>query len=71
MIKKRYVKRIYFEEVYCDKCGAPMYRTNGVLDIFPAKYSYACTNPECDGVEGFWENELPGLKYEFEDEKNV
>ena len=68
MIKKKYVKCIYFEEAYCDKCGAPMRRTNVVLDVFPAMYPYKCTNPNCDRVDIFSEDKLPGLKYEFEED---
>ena len=72
MLKKRYVKRIYIEEVICDKCGSKMKSNGVVLCSFPAKYPYHCTNPDCDGYECFLETELPGaFKFEYEDEDNV
>ena len=74
MIKKRYIKRIYIEELYCDKCGSKMESTGvGVcLATYPAQYPYQCSNKLCNKVITLQENELPGkLKYEFEDEENV
>ena len=69
MIKKKYVKRAYVEEVYCDKCGSIMKHTGVVLTSYPAQYPFECTNKECDGREIFFEYEVPGvLRYEFEDE---
>ena len=70
MLKRRYVKRAYIEEVYCDKCGAPMYHTGMVLTSYPAQYPFECSNPDCDGRTTFWEGKVPGvLKYEFEEEE--
>ena len=70
MLKRRYVKRIYIEEAYCDKCGALMHHTGMVLTSYPAQYPFECSNPECDGRTTFWEGEVPGaLKYEFEEEE--
>lgn len=72
MLKRRYVKRTYIEEVYCDQCGAPMRHTGMVLTSYPAQYPFECSNPECDGRVTFWEGEVPGrLKYEFEEEEDV
>lgn len=69
MIKKKYVKRAYVEEVYCDKCGSIMKHAGVVLTSYPAQYPFECTNKECDGRETFFEYEVPGvLRYEFEDE---
>lgn len=70
MLKRRYVKRAYIEEAYCDKCGALMHHTGMVLTSYPAQYPFECSNPECDGRTTFWEVEVPGvLKYEFEEEE--
>jgi hypothetical protein len=70
MLKRRYVKRAYIEEVYCDKCGAPMHHTGMVLTSYPAQYPFECSNPDCDGRTTFWEGKVPGvLKYEFEEEE--
>ena len=69
MIKKRYVKKIYIEEAYCDKCGSIMKPTGVVYSTFPEQYPYKCTNTNCDGHACFFSYECPGkLKYEFEDE---
>ena len=73
MLKKKYVKRAYIEEAYCDKCGAIMHHTGMVLTTYPCQYSFKCTNPECDGYATFYQHEVPGvLRYEFEEgEENV
>ena len=71
MLKKKYVVRQYIEEAYCDKCGAPMRHTGMVLTSYPAQYPFECTNPNCDGWQTFWEDDVPGvLKYEFEEEES-
>ena len=57
MLKKKYVKRAYIEEVYCDKCGAIMRHTGVVLTSYPCKYPFECTNPKCDGYVFFYEDE--------------
>ena len=70
MLKKKYVKRMYVEVPYCDKCGAEMRHTGVVLTSYPVQYPYNCTNPNCDGHTIFWEGNLPNqLKYEFEEEE--
>lgn len=72
MIKKKYVKRAYIEEAYCDKCGAPMRQTGIVLASYPAQYPFECTNEDCDGRQTFWEENVPGvLRYEFEEDADV
>jgi hypothetical protein len=71
MLKKKYVKRIFVEEAYCDKCGALMRHTGMVLASYPCQYPFECTNPDCDGLQTFWEDEVPGvLRYEFEEDDN-
>ena len=70
MIKKKYIKRMYVEVPICDKCGSQMEPTGMVLTTYPCKYPYKCSNSECDGTTTFWENELPGLKYEFDEEED-
>lgn len=65
---KRYVKRLYVEEAYCDKCGSLMEFSGMTLTSYPAQYPYHCTNAECDGVETFVGDEKPGmLKFEYEE----
>ena len=72
MLKKRYIKRAYIEEAYCDKCGSKMKYADIVLGSCPAQYPYNCTNKECDGYVTFWGDNLPGmLKYEFEEEMDI
>ena len=73
MLKKKYVKRAYIEEAYCDKCGAITRHTGVVLTSYPAQYPFECINKDCDGYITFYEDEFPGvLRYEFEeDEENV
>ena len=68
MLKKKYVKRAYIEEAYCDKYGAIMHHTGIVLASYPAQYLFECTNKDCDVLQTFWEREVPGvLKYEFKE----
>ena len=65
---KKYVKRLYVEEAYCDKCGSLMEFSGMTLTSYPAQYPYHCTNAECDGVETFIGDEKPGvLKFEYEE----
>ena len=72
MLKRKYIKRMYIEIPYCDKCGAEMRHTGVVLTSYPAQHPYKCSNPDCDGHETFYEYELPGqIVYEFEEEDNV
>ena len=71
MIKKRYIKRAYIEEAYCDKCGSLLKPTGMVLTTYPCQYPYVCTNDDCDYYTAFIGDERPGVvKYEFEDEEN-
>ena len=71
MIKKRYVKRMYVEEAFCDECGSPMKFTGVVLTNWPEQYPYNCVNPNCNGHKIFYGDNRPGvLKYEFEDDVN-
>ena len=68
MIKRRYIKRMYIEEAYCDKCGSPMLPTGAVLLTYPEQFPYHCTNPDCNWTTRFYGDERPGtIKYEFED----
>ena len=69
MIKIKYIKRAYIEELVCDKCGAVMHHTGMVLTSYPAQYPYVCSNPDCDGRTTLFEYQLPGIKYEFEEEE--
>lgn len=72
LMRRKYVKRAYIEEAYCDKCGSKMEHTGEVLCSHPAQYPYRCTNKDCDGFARFWATNRPGvLKYEFEEENNV
>ena len=54
MIKKRYVKRMYVEEAFCDECGSPMKFTGVVLTTWPEQYPYNCVNPNCNGHKIFY-----------------
>ena len=65
---KKYIKRLYVEEAYCDKCGSPMEFSGMTLTSYPPQYPYHCTNEECDGVETFIGDEKPNtLKFEYEE----
>ena len=69
MITKKYIKKAYILEAFCDKCGSPMIDDGIVYDTFPETYPYHCTNPNCNGKASFFAHECPGkLIYEFEDE---
>lgn len=73
MIKRKYIKKLYIEEAYCDKCGAIMEPTGMVLASYPAQYPYKCSNKNCTGYKTFVGDERPGcIKYEFyEDEEET
>ena len=43
MIKRKYIKRAYIEEIVCDRCGSIMEPT-GI--VFP-QCSYRCSNKDC------------------------
>ena len=59
MLKKRYIKRLYIEEAICDICGARLKPTGCVLDTFPVRHSYICSNNDCNGHAIFRDDELP------------
>lgn len=68
MLTKRYVKKAYILEAYCDKCGSKMESAGVVYNTYPEQYPYKCTNKKCDGFITFQGNECPGkLLYEFEE----
>lgn len=70
MVTKRYVKKAYILEAYCDKCGSEMISSEVVYDTYPEQYPYHCSNPNCDGRAVFTAHERPGqLQYEFEEVK--
>lgn len=69
-LKKKYIKRMYIEEVFCDKCGAPMVQSDMVLLSYPMQYPFHCTNSECNHTITFYQGEVPGtLKFEYEEEE--
>lgn len=64
MLKKNYLGKAYFEELYCDRCGAPMRFTDNITTTYPHEYEYKCTN--CDEKIYFLESQIPGtLKIDF------
>lgn len=69
MIKKRYIKRAYMIEAFCDRCGAPLRSTGRAYLTNPMKYPYVCSNAnECGCFDEiiFYENDKPGtICYEF------
>lgn len=72
MVKKRYIKRMYIEVAYCDKCGAELRPTGVSYCTYPSQDEYICTNKECSKKYTFLGNNLPGtIKYEFEEEEDV
>ena len=66
MIKKRYVKRMYIEEIYCDKCGGKLTPTGNVTYTYPQLHEYKCE--KCNDIQKLKER-CGQLKYEFEDEE--
>ena len=66
MIKKKYVKRMYIEEAYCDKCGGKLALTGNVICTYPELYEYKCE--KCSNIQKLKER-CGQLKYEFEEEK--
>lgn len=73
MVTKRYVKKAYVLEAFCDKCGSKMVSTGIVYSTYPELYPFRCSNSECDGRATFQAHEVPGkILYEFEeDNENV
>lgn len=72
MIKRKYIKRMYVEEAYCDKCGAPLRATGMVLTSWPEQFPYECSNENCDFTTTFVGNERPGsLKFEFYEDDEI
>ncbi len=65
---KKYIKKLYIEEAYCDMCGHPMTYSGMVLTTFPPQYNYVCTNKRCGNTTSFTQNDKPDtLKFEFEE----
>ena len=73
MIKRKYIEKLYIEEVYCDQCGAIMDLVGMVFTGYPALYPYKYSNKNCTECKTFTEDERPGcIKYEFyEDEEKT
>ena len=75
MIKKRYIKRAYITEAYCDKCGAPLKSTGVAYLTDPLKYPYVCSKANecgCHDTIIFYEYNKPGsIQYEFEEEVDI
>lgn len=69
MIKKKYIKRAYIEEVICDKCGHLMHPTGYIYLTSPPKYPYICSNEKCLFTTTVSVNP-ESIKYEFEDDVN-
>jgi hypothetical protein len=53
MVTKRYVKKAYVLEAFCDKCGSKMVSTGMVYSTYPEQYPFRCSNSECDGRATF------------------
>lgn len=69
LLKKKYVKRLYIEEAYCEKCGAKLEFTGMTLLSFPPQYQYKCSNKDCDYTINFsQENKPDTLRFEYEEE---
>ena len=68
MIKKKYVKRAYVEELCCDKCGRLMVENPVVLTSYPPQYEYFCEvcNTYMRTTHRYGE-----LKFEFEEEECI
>jgi hypothetical protein len=67
MIKRKYIKRAYIEEIICDRCGSIMEPT-GI--VFP-QCSYRCSNKNCcyhTVLTNFNPNEI---KYEFYEDDEI
>ena len=65
MRKRRYIKRAYIEEIYCDKCGSKMAASSNIM--YPITYTFVCTNQDCCEKTLVPEYELPIVRYEFDD----
>ena len=42
MIKRKYIKRMYIEEAYCDKCGTELVPCDYILMSSPPQFQYKC-----------------------------
>ena len=60
MIKRKYIKKLYIEEAYCDKCGSKLVPDTYILMSNPPQYPYICS--KCDERYIFKENEKPDSK---------
>ena len=68
MIKRKYIKRMYIEEAYCDKCGTELVPCDYILMSSPPQFPYKCS--KCDKRYTFEEKDKPHtLRYEFEEEE--
>lgn len=64
MIKRKTIKSIYQEELYCDSCDEKMKTTNIVITTYPEQFEYYC--PKCNNkITSF--NSYPRLMYEWEE----
>lgn len=70
MIKRRYIKRLYIEEIICDQCGSSMQDTDIVLTSYPPQYSYQCTNKNCNH-KLISKQQIGTLKYEFYNDNEI
>ena len=69
LLKKKYVKRLYIEEAYCEKCGAKLKFTGMTYLSFPPQYKYDCSNKNCDYTINFSQDNKPDtLRFEYEEE---
>lgn len=72
MLAKKYIKKAYILEAYCDKCGSKMESTGMVYNTLPEQYLFRCSNQNCDEYTTFWPHAVPGkIHYEFEEDENV
>lgn len=66
MIKRKSIKAIYQEDLYCDECGEKMQSTGIVFCTYPERYEYFC--PKCNNKTTSL-NSYPHLLYEWEEEE--
>ena len=72
MVKKKYIKRFYIEEAFCDECGASLHPTNESLLTYPRQDEYICSNRDCRKRYYFRDGTQPGVvRYEFEEVEDV
>lgn len=73
MIKRRFVKEIYVDEVICDNCGFPMEKGLPLIkDGAKRAISFNCTNPNCANILSCAINHFPGnLIYVYDDNREM